>query len=103
EEHAHFHQSGRKSLTNEIRTAFTCLSLTLRKSASSLKSFRFSQIGWSRIEFKLEVSGRRHTLTTAFESPILIQEAMFPRRSPRPGVIFLTFVVAVPQGLTASV
>jgi hypothetical protein len=31
----------------------------------------------------LEVSGRRHTLTTAFESPILIQEAMFPRRSPR--------------------
>ena len=51
----------------------------------------------------LEVSGRRHTLTTAFESPILIREAMFKRPSPRPGVIFLTFVVAVPQGLTASV
>jgi len=51
----------------------------------------------------LEVSGRRHTLTTAFESPILIREAMFPRRSPRRAWIFLTFVVAVLQGLTASV
>jgi len=42
-------------------------------------------------------------LTTAFESPILIRQAMFPRRSPRRAWIFLTFVVGVPQGLTASV
>jgi len=41
-------------------------------------------------------------LTTAFESPILVREAMFPRRSPRRAWIFLAFVVAVPQGLTAS-
>jgi len=43
-------------------------------------------------------------LTTAFESPILIQEGGdVPASLAEAGVIFLTFVVAVPQGLTASV